>query len=107
MSIVRRSGRRAMNHRTIAAAIRNSAVPTRTAGNAPMNRPSGHLSKVLPGLLSSGITIGPSRNSLGGAATICESHTHCLEAAMPSSRPSAVRWVTSAHGLNALTEMYG
>ena len=96
-----------MNHSTIAAAMRNNAMPTRAAGNAPMNTPSGHLSIVFPGKLSSGITNGPIRNSLGGAATICESHTQDLEAAMPSSRPSAVRWVTSAHGLNALTETYG
>ena len=96
-----------MNHRTIAAAIRNSTVPTRTAGTAPMNRPSGHLSTVLPGKLSSGITIGPIRNSLGGAATIFESQIQALSIAMLRSWPSAVRCVTSAHGLKAFTVMYG
>ena len=82
-------------------------MPTMTAGNAPIIAPSGQMSTLLPGEPSSGMTHGPIRNSVGGEATIVESQVHDRVSAMLSSRPSAVVWMKSAHGLNALTERYG
>jgi hypothetical protein len=95
-----RSGRRATNHRATAAAIRNSTAPTVTAGNAPMKTPGSHVC-VLAGQLQ--MSQSPIRSSPAGEGRIVASQFHALLSARLSSRPSAVVWMTRAHGLKALT----
>ena len=99
-----RSGRRATSHTTMAAAITNSADPTRAAGNAPMSMPGSQVC-VLAGQLQ--ISQSPIRKSPAGEAAIVESHTHDRLRAMLCSLPAAVVWMTRAHGLKAFTDRYG